>query len=139
MAATEMDAAVRAAAAAGIELVRVAPPEFHVITKTWYDEWANYTERKTAIAWSTNRIAHAFKRADRWANDDPGWLHYLAQGYLLRDMNPELRRELVEAAATKAGCQIKHSAGHGPGYGYSTDVAIDKDCITYTSRMGIGD
>lgn len=138
--AARIDCLVRAAAEAGRELVRVAPKEFHVQTKTWQDGYADYTESKGAIAWSYSRIEALIRRDPVLADTKLHWLprEYAAE-YLRSDMDGELRLRLVKAAAEKAGCQIKSTAGHGPGYGYSTDVQIDHQYITYTSRMGIGD
>ena len=138
--AARIDRMVRAAADAGCELVKVAPREFHVLTKTWKDEWADYSESKAAIAWSHNRIEGLIRNDPVLGNTKLHWLpKEHASEYLRSGMNGELRLRLVRAAAEKAGCRIERISGHGPGYGYHTEVQIDHHYITYTSRMGIGD
>ena len=135
-ASAEIDAAVRLATAQGFDICRVAPPEFHVHTGGRQDEWADYSEITARIAWSTTRVGAIIQRLPRYAHHNIGMAQYFAGSYLGRDMDPQLRQELIAAAAAKAGVEITHRA---TGNGYERTVTIHPDRIVFEHRHPLGD
>jgi hypothetical protein len=135
-ASAEIDAAIRAAAAEGRVICRVAPPEFHVRTGGKQDEWADWSEITARIAWSTNRVGDIIRRMPRYSHVNEGMANYIAGGYLRNEMGLKLRQELIAAAAAEAGVDITPKAD---GKGYVREVTIHSDRIVFWHRFPLGD